>query len=75
MDSTTGLITWTPTAAELGNHEVVVHVSDGRGGSSEQRYMLIDGEGTIKGSVSDLTARNASIAVSGFLTADNYYSL
>ena len=40
VDSTTGLITWQPAAGDLGTHAVTVRVDDGRGGSSEQRYVL-----------------------------------
>ena len=40
IDSATGLITWQPAAGDLGTHAVTVRVEDGRGGSSEQRYVL-----------------------------------
>jgi RHS repeat-associated protein len=40
IDSATGLITWTPTANQQGNHTVVVQVDDNRGGLAEQRYAL-----------------------------------
>jgi RHS repeat-associated protein len=36
----TGVITWTPTAADLGTPDVRVRVEDGRGGSAEQHYAL-----------------------------------
>ncbi len=38
--SATGLISWTPTTAQSGNHSVAVKVSDGRGGVAEQRYTV-----------------------------------
>ncbi len=36
----TGEITWSPGAADVGTHDVIVQVNDGRGGSSEQRFVL-----------------------------------
>ena len=36
----TGQLTWLPTLADLGVHAVVINVTDGRGGSAEQRYLL-----------------------------------
>ena len=35
-----GLIVWTPTASQIGNHVVEVEGSDGQGGSDIQRYSL-----------------------------------
>jgi len=35
-----GLVVWTPTASQIGNHEVEVEVSDGQGGRDTQRYAL-----------------------------------
>jgi RHS repeat-associated protein len=35
-----GLITWHPTAAQLGPNPVLVHVDDGRGGSAEQAFTV-----------------------------------
>ncbi|WP_182866130.1 putative Ig domain-containing protein [Rhodopirellula sp. JC639] len=40
IDAQSGLIAWTPTAGDLGNHSVVVQVTDGRGGISQQSYIL-----------------------------------
>lgn len=40
IDSATGLITWSPTAADVGTRTVTVRVEDGRGGSAEQQYVL-----------------------------------
>ena len=40
VDPTTGEITWSPTADDLGNHAVVLRAEDGRGGSTEQHYVL-----------------------------------
>jgi hypothetical protein len=36
----TGRITWSPTAADLGTQTVIVQADDGRGGSTQQRYVL-----------------------------------
>lgn len=40
IDENTGVITWSPTVDDLGNHNVAVRVEDGRGGFSEQQYVL-----------------------------------
>ena len=40
IDVTTGLIQWTPTSADLGNHPISVQADDGRGGSATQSYAL-----------------------------------
>jgi RHS repeat-associated protein len=47
MGMTDGLLSWTPTARQIGVHPVVVVVSDAKGGSGEQRYEI---------TVRDLTA-------------------
>lgn len=39
-DSAAGILAWTPTAADQGNHTVVVEANDGRGGVATQRYTL-----------------------------------
>jgi len=40
ISSTTGLILWTPTAGQVGNHQVVVRVTDTAGHPVEQAYMI-----------------------------------
>ena len=40
IDSETGLISWEPTEADIGNFDVAVQVADGRGGSAEQRFTV-----------------------------------
>ena len=40
MDSTTGLLTWSPADADLGDHDVVIVVRDGRGGRLTQSFTL-----------------------------------
>jgi choice-of-anchor C domain-containing protein len=40
INATTGLIQWTPTAAQLGNHNVKVVVADQLGASAEQSYTI-----------------------------------
>ena len=40
IDSTTGLINWTPTSAQIGNHNVTVEVSDGSL-SDTQSFIII----------------------------------
>lgn len=40
INSTTGLIQWTPTASQLGNHNVKVVVADPLGATAEQSYTI-----------------------------------
>ncbi|MEN0061140.1 MAG: putative Ig domain-containing protein [Myxococcota bacterium] len=40
VDSATGLVTFTPTAAQVGAQTVTLVVSDGQGGQAEQSYSL-----------------------------------
>ena len=41
IDSNSALLSWTPTAAEVGNHQVSILVDDGRGGEAEQSIDLL----------------------------------
>jgi len=40
IDSSAGLVTWTPTADQIGTHNVSIKVDDGRGGWASQTYPL-----------------------------------
>jgi RHS repeat-associated protein len=40
VDASTGRITWTPTAADVGTQTVIAQVDDGRGDSTQQRFVL-----------------------------------
>ncbi len=40
IDSATGLIDWIPSAAQIGSHVVVVQVSDGNGGLTNQSFSV-----------------------------------
>ncbi|MCS7469110.1 putative Ig domain-containing protein [Stieleria sp. ICT_E10.1] len=40
IDASTGVVTWTPTGADLATHVMTVGVEDGRGGSTRQRFLL-----------------------------------
>ncbi len=40
INPNTGLVAWTPTPTDIGNRNVVIKVSDGRGGLATQRYTL-----------------------------------
>lgn len=40
IDDASGLVTWTPDAAQAGDHEVVVRVEDVRGDSASQTFTL-----------------------------------
>jgi hypothetical protein len=39
--SAAGVLTWTPTAAQLGEHAVAVQASDGRGGLALQEFVVV----------------------------------
>ncbi|WP_414573235.1 putative Ig domain-containing protein [Nostoc sp. CCY 9925] len=41
INSTTGLVTWTPTAAQLGTQEFSIKVIDGKGGEGLQKVSLV----------------------------------
>jgi hypothetical protein len=40
IDPHSGLVTWTPTAAEVGTDDVTLQVSDGQGGTATQTYTV-----------------------------------
>lgn len=40
INSATGLVTWAPTTAHIGVHEVVIEATDGRGGFAQQAYVV-----------------------------------
>lgn len=40
IDATTGIVSWNPSAEDVGRHDVTVEVTDGRGGSARQAYTL-----------------------------------
>lgn len=46
VDTATGLVSWTPSAAQRGTHPVRLSVSDGRE-STEQSYLLVVNGGTV----------------------------
>ncbi len=35
-----GVLTWSPSDSDLGTHDITLRVEDGRGGPTEQRYLL-----------------------------------
>ncbi|MCA9127050.1 MAG: putative Ig domain-containing protein [Planctomycetales bacterium] len=41
IDATSGDFSWQPTAQQLGNQDIVVEVSDGRGGSARQSFSVL----------------------------------
>jgi RHS repeat-associated protein len=43
VDPSTGLVDWTPTAAQLGTQAVTLRVADGHGGSADQVYQILVG--------------------------------
>jgi len=40
INSDTGMLTWNPTASDIGTHSLVLQVSDGKGGIDRQNYTL-----------------------------------
>ncbi len=40
INGSSGVVTWTPTAAELGAQTVTISVSDGNGGSAQQSFVV-----------------------------------
>jgi RHS repeat-associated protein len=40
IDSSSGVISWAPTADQVGHHAVVVEVTDGRGGVATQEFIV-----------------------------------
>ncbi len=40
IDEVTGNVDWQPTGADTGNHDVLIRVVNGRGGSAEQHFVL-----------------------------------
>ncbi|QDV86444.1 tRNA nuclease WapA precursor [Stieleria magnilauensis] len=40
IDAQTGVVTWTPQTGDAGTHVMIVGAEDGRGGSTEQRFLL-----------------------------------
>ena len=40
VDADTGLISWSPTAEQVGTHTVIITADDGRGGTATQEYQL-----------------------------------
>lgn len=40
IDNQTGLVRWSPTPDQIGDHEVEVEVSDGRGGIATQKFVV-----------------------------------
>ena len=56
FDRQSGILLWTPTQNEIGDHPVTVGVSDGRGGEDTQTYLLkvLSGTGySIRGTIYD----------------------
>ncbi len=44
-----GRLTWAPTAADVGTHQIQVRVSDGRGGTTEEKFIVtVDGSPTYR---------------------------
>src|SRR5262249_2592678 len=40
VDPATGQVTWSPTSADLGTHDVTLRVDDGRGGFDTQNFAI-----------------------------------
>ncbi|OQZ02353.1 MAG: hypothetical protein B6D35_01240, partial [Candidatus Brocadia sp. UTAMX2] len=68
IDAATGLITWAPNGAQVGDHAVEVRVEDGKGGSDAQSFTITVSEGTTTGLTVSMHADPASIIVGGTST-------
>src|SRR3990172_4672152 len=44
VDASSGLVAWTPTGDQLGTQNVVLQVSDGRGGTATQSFTILLGQ-------------------------------
>ncbi len=74
IDSETGMITWNPSPTQLGNLDVTILVSDGKGGTATQQFVLevidappnrppvITSAPIVSASVSDSTAYSYEVA-------------
>lgn len=40
INQNTGVVSWTPTLQQVGNHDVILEASDGRGGNTTQRFTI-----------------------------------
>jgi RHS repeat-associated protein len=40
INQNTGLVTWTPTVQQVGNHDIILQASDGRGGNTTQQFTI-----------------------------------
>jgi len=85
IDPTSGLIEWTPTATQTGDHPVTVTVTDGRGESAGQSFMITvpAGVGTITvpevigatPTAAETTLVNAGLSVGATAEVDNRLTL
>ena len=47
INETTGEISWTPTAGQIGQQTIVIEVSDGIGGAATQGFAILVGDGIV----------------------------
>ena len=61
----TGVVSWTPTATQVGLHDVVVEVADGVGGAATQafRILVADGVANLPPEIRSTAPRFASVGV------------
>ena len=73
IDPSSGLITWDPTAAQVGQNSVTVHVEDGHGGFATQAFVvnvMTVAPGSIQGTVfNDLNGDGIRNSIGGNSTA------
>jgi Putative Ig domain len=65
IDSTTGLISWTPTADEVGTQNVTVQVRDWRGGLTTQSFTITVSADSFDNVVPQFTSTPGTTAVAG----------
>ncbi len=62
LNSSTGKLSWSPTASDIGHHAVRLVADDGRGGTAEQQFTLLVPEGIPNNPPLILTQPPASFA-------------
>lgn len=68
INAATGIIEWVPNGDQVGNHEVMVRVEDGKGGSDSQTFTITVTGGTTTNLTVSIQAVPASIIVGGSST-------
>lgn len=65
IHSQTGLLFWTPTVADLGEHNVAIAITDGRGAEVTQSFVLTVTDGAATNNIPQITSTPNSNAIAG----------